>query len=55
MPELVEVEPDHWVRCLRYPARLAAAITADHVGARIPAVSAALAPGDPVQGRRAAR
>jgi oligopeptide/dipeptide ABC transporter ATP-binding protein len=41
MPELVEVEPDHWVRCLRYPARLAAAITADQVGARIPLLGAA--------------
>jgi peptide/nickel transport system ATP-binding protein len=41
MPELVEVEPDHWVRCLRYPARLASAITAAEVGARIPALDAA--------------
>lgn len=39
MPELVEVEPDHWVRCLRYPAKLARAITADQVGARIPLLS----------------
>ena len=35
MPALVEVEPDHWVRCLRYPAARSAAITADQVGARI--------------------
>jgi oligopeptide/dipeptide ABC transporter ATP-binding protein len=34
MPELVEVEPDHWVRCRRYPTQLSAVITADQVGAR---------------------
>jgi oligopeptide/dipeptide ABC transporter ATP-binding protein len=35
MPELVEVEPDHWVRCQRYPAALAASVSAADVGARI--------------------
>lgn len=35
MPELVEVEPRHWVRCLRYPGHLSAEITADQTGARI--------------------
>jgi oligopeptide/dipeptide ABC transporter ATP-binding protein len=35
MPELVEVEPDHWVRCPRYPAALAASVSAADVGARI--------------------
>jgi peptide/nickel transport system ATP-binding protein len=55
MPELVEVEPDHWVRCLRYPARLAAAITADQVGARIPVLGAAPArASDPQRDQRVA-
>lgn len=38
MPELAEVEPDHWVRCLHYPASRARSITAAEVGARIEAL-----------------
>lgn len=35
MPALTEVEPGHWVRCLRFPAGPSPEITADQVGARI--------------------
>jgi peptide/nickel transport system ATP-binding protein len=56
MPKLVEVEPDHRVRCLRYPASLARSIGADQVGARIPLLGTeAAAAADPQQQARMAR